>query len=162
MVPRRVVVIAVCVAFAVVSASAQTELDHIVSRVLNRIVTQGDISQARTLKLVEDTSSDDAVRQALENRILILSEMSRLAMPVAAPDSDLQQRRTAWEASLGGQPAAWLAKAGMSENSLMAWLRDDVRIGIYVARQFSGVPDADRSKAQAEWVTRLRQRAGLK
>ena len=55
----------------------QAELDRIVARVNNRIITQSDVRQARMLQLVDDTSSDEATRRALENRILILGDLSR-------------------------------------------------------------------------------------
>ena len=68
-------VLAVLIAVAVIDA--QTELDHIVSRVNGRIITQSDVNQARLLRLVPDASSDDAVRVALENRLLILGGIAR-------------------------------------------------------------------------------------
>src|SRR5262245_9368761 len=58
-------------------AAGQAELDRIVARVNNRIITTSDVRQARLLQLVDDTSSDDTTRRALEDRILILGDMTR-------------------------------------------------------------------------------------
>jgi hypothetical protein len=65
---------------------AQVELDRIVSRVDGRIVTQSDIRQARALKLVDETASDEATQRALETRLLILHELDRAApLPPSSP-----------------------------------------------------------------------------
>jgi hypothetical protein len=146
------------------AARPQTELDRIVSKVNNRIITQSDIRQARQLKLVDDPSSDDSTQKCLEDRLLILSEIARSTPLPASPVSDLSARREQWERSVGGMSAVsgLLAQVAMSETALQTWLRDDVRIQMHLTRQFGGVPDADRAKATADWIARLRQRAGLK
>ena len=143
------------------STSAQAELDRIVARVNNRIITQSDVRQARLLRLVDDTSSDDSVCRGLENRMLILAEIARAAPLPPTTDAELSARRAEWESRLGSKPADLLNQAAMSENALQMWLRDDLRIQAHLKRQFGSVPDAERAKATAEWVTRLRQRAGL-
>lgn len=142
----------------------QVELDRIVVRVGDRVITQSDLGQARRLKLVDDTSSDSAVQRCLENRLLTLDEIARAAPLNPGSEGDLAARRANWERSLGGDAAArdLLAKASMSEATLLTWLRDDLRIQAYLRRQFSAVPEPDRAKATAEWLARLRQRAGLK
>ena len=144
-------------------AAPQAELDRVVGRVNNRIITMSDVRQARLLGLVEDTTSDDAVRRGLENRLLILSEIARAAPLSPGTDAELAARRAAWEGQLGGdaKARALLGQAGMSESALAAWLRDDVRIQTHLKRQFGNVSDAERAKATADWIARLRQRAGL-
>lgn len=144
--------------------TAQTELDRIVSRVNNRIITQSDIRQARLLRLVDDTSSDDSTRRALEERTLILSEIARVAPLPPGTDSDLATRRREWEASVGGagRVPELLKQTSMNEASLDIWLRDDVRIQMHLKRQFGSLPEADRARAVSEWMQRLRQRAGLR
>ena len=145
------------------AARPQVELDHIVTTVNNRIITESDVRQVRTLHLVDDVSSDDAVRRAIENRMLVLGEMSRAAALVVS-DADVAARRAAWEARAGsrGRVAALLAEAEMSEAALETWLRDDARIYAYLERQFSVVPDAERARAMSDWMVRLRQRAGMR
>lgn len=140
-------------------AAAQVELDLIVSRINGRIITESDVHQARTLKLVDDVSSDAAAQHALEDRLLVLTDMDRAA-PVAPPtDAEIAARRAQWAAALGPGADALAAKSGMSPQDLQAWMRDDVRIRAYVKRQFGMMPDADRARATSDWLTRLRQRA---
>jgi hypothetical protein len=135
-------------------AGTQIELDRILSRVGGRIVTQSDVRQARDLRLVEDTSSDEAVRRALEDRWLILNEIGRA--PVASPsDEDVAARRNLWEAR-GGRP-----DGGMDDTAVQAWLRDDLRISAFLDRQFGSLPEAERGRARDEWLARLRARADL-
>jgi hypothetical protein len=143
---------------------AQAELDHIVGRVNDRIITQSDVRQARMLRLVDDPSSDAATRVCLENRLLILGEIARSA-PVATPTpEDVAARREAWERAVGGRDRArlLLSQMGMSDGVLQAWFRDDGRVDAYLDRQFGSLPGAERSRATADWLARLRQRAGLK
>ena len=49
----------------------------------------------------------------------------------------------------------------MNDADLDRWLRDDLRIQAYLRRQFGMLGEADRRRAQDEWVARLRQRADL-
>ena len=142
----------------------QAELDRIVARVNNRIITRSDVRQARMLQLVDDTSSDDATLRALENRILILGDLARSSgLPPTTVD-DLSAQHKQWEARVGGhgRGSQLLGEAGMSEKGLDAWLSDDLRIRAYLQRQFGGLPEADRVRAANDWIARLRQRAGLR
>jgi hypothetical protein len=154
-----------CLLIAALSApglDAQVELDRIVGRAGDHIITQSDVRQARTLKLVEDASSDAAVQRELENRALELADASRSAPPPAT-DADLAARRQAWEARVGGteRAAALLAGAHMSDAQLLAWFRDDATIDAYLTRQFGRLPPAEREQAVAGWLARLRQRSQM-
>ena len=142
----------------------QAELDRIVARVNNRIITQSDVRQARMLQLVDDTGSDDATRRALENRILILGDLSRSSSLPPTSGDDLAARHKQWESRVGGRSRGTqlLDEAGMTEKGLDAWLSDDLRIRAYLQRQFGALPEADRSRAAEDWIARLRQRAGLR
>ena len=143
--------------------AAQVELDRVVGRVNGKIITQSDIQQARLLRLVDNTSSDEATRRGLEDRMLILGEIDR-ASGAQGADADFRAKRSAYETSIGGRGrvSELVARTSLGENGLDAWLRDDVRIEAYLKRQFGSLPDAERNKAVADWVGRLRQRAGLK
>jgi hypothetical protein len=145
-------------------AHAQAELDRIVTRVNNRIITLSDVRQARMLHLVDDTSSDESTRRALENRILILNDLSRSSGLPPTTGDELTARHQQWEARVGGRSrgAQLLDEAGMTEKGLDAWLSDDLRIHAYLQRQFGTLPEADRSRAAGDWIARLRQRAGLR
>ena len=145
-----------------VLAAPQAELDRIVARVNNRIITSSDVRQARMLHLVDDASSDDSTRRALENRILILNDLSRLSGLPPTTDDALALHRSQWESRVGGRRAQLLGEAGMTEKALDAWLSDDLRIQAYLQRQFGALPDAERPRAVQDWITRLRQRAGLR
>jgi hypothetical protein len=136
------------------SSGPGVELDRIVSRVHGRIITQSDIRQARDARLVDDVSSDAAARRALENRWLILAEISRAAPLPAPTDADLAAHRSEWQASAGG-------RTSMPEAEIQTWMRDDLRIRAYLDRQFGMLPPGERDRARAEWVARLRQRASL-
>ena len=141
---------------AAAAAASQVELDRILSRAGGRIVTQSDVRQARALKLVDDTSSDEAVRRALEDRWLILNEIGRAAPIAPASDAELALRRGEWEA--GGGRSSSLT---MGEADLQNWLRDDLRIRAFLQRQFGSLPGGERARAQEEWLARLRARAEL-
>jgi hypothetical protein len=144
------------------SVGAQVELDRILARVNGSVITRSDVRQARLLKLVADASSDDAAQRGLEDRILILGELSRAAPLDPISDGDLAAHRGEWELSVGAANVTnLLAQNGMSESSLQGWLRDDLRVRAYLRRQFSALPDPDRARATADWLARLRQRAGL-
>lgn len=161
---KKTIVMAACFMLGTLTPAlvrAQVEVDRIVSRVDGRVITLSDIRQARALRLVDDTSSDDAARRALENRSLILNELSRAAPLAPSSDADVNARRGEWLAALGGDPAALLQQSGMSQADLDAWIRDDVRIRAYLHRQFGMLNDGERSRATADWIARLRQRADL-
>ena len=145
-----------------VAVAQDVELDRVVSRVGGRIITQSDIRQARELKLVDDTSSDEAVRVALENRLLLLSEVARgQGLPPITPD-EVAGHRAGWVRSLGGADIADLMRrTGATESMIEAWHRDDLRIRAALDRQFGHLPRQDRTRATSEWLSRLRQRAGL-
>lgn len=152
---------AVIIGLGMPALAAQVELDRILTRVNGRAITQSDVRQARALGLVDDVSSDAAAQRALEDRVLILTEMNRAA-PVAPPsDEEIAARRQAWSARLGAgaNVDALLARNGMSPDDLQTWLKDDLRIRAYLARQFGAIPEAERTKATTDWLTRLRQRA---
>src|SRR5262249_39787362 len=96
------------------------------------------------------------------NRRLVLSEVSHVALPPPSADA-LASRRHDWESSLG--PGANIPqlvdRAGLNDAGLNAWIRDDVRIQMYLAQRFGGVPDAERPAHIARWLATLREHAGL-
>ena len=143
--------------------AAQVELDRILSRVNGKIITRSDVRQAQVLKLVDEVGSEASTQRALENRLLLLGELSRVTSLPPATAGELEARRREWEASLGGgaNAARQLSQTGMSAPELENWLRDDLRIQAYLRRQFGAIPDQDRSRAVADTLSRLRMRAGL-
>ena len=156
--------LSMCLTLPVALSAQGVELDHVLARVNGRLVTASDVRQARMLRLVDDDSSDAAIQHALEDRWLILGEMSRRE-PVLPPSAQaIADRRAARVARLGGAAAVpkLLADAGMSDKAYESWLADDLRIEGFLAVQFGSTAEADRAKAQTDWLARLRQRAGLR
>jgi hypothetical protein len=160
---RRIVMVVCTVGVAAAGTSAQVEMDRILSRVNGKIVTRSDVRQAQLLKLVSEIGSEDATRRALENRLLLLGELARVASLPPATDAELAAHSRAWEARVGGgaNKSRLLSQAAMTESDLQNWLRDDLRIQAYLKRQFGAIPEADRGRAIDESLGRLRQRAGL-
>jgi hypothetical protein len=157
---RTILAVSACAAMlaaGAVPARAQASLDRLLSRVNGVAITASDVSQARTLKLVADTSSDEACQRELENRILVLGEVSRGAALDSIDDAAVAEHRRSWEASLGAPADQLMSRADMSERALQAWLRDDLRIRAFLQRQFGGRPGA-----VSDWIARLRERAGLR
>ena len=126
-----------------------------------KVILASDVELARQLKLVAAADdSDAAILAALENRVLVLAEVSR-ALPPEPSSDELAARRRQWEQSLGPgvDVAARLAAAHMSEPALRAWLLDDLRIQKYEDQRFGR--QADPAAARAAWIADLRHRAGL-
>lgn len=146
-------------------APEQTVLDKVLSNVNGDIVTQLDVRQARMLKLrlvTAPADTDADVLRGLENRRLVLAEVNHVALPPpTAPE--IAARRREWQASFAPSTDlnTLLDHAGLNEQGLTAWLRDDVRIESYLGQRFGGVPDADRPAEIARWLVTLREHAGL-
>ena len=153
------VCLAMCVAVPAV-AFAQVEVDRSLSRVAGTVITQSDVQQAQRMKLVGDTSSDAATLRGLENRLLILVEAQR-SPAVDVTDDAVAARRREWAASVGPEIAS-LKGGTMTEQALIAWCKDDVRVQAFMDRRFANVNGAEREKAISDWIGRLRQRAGLR
>jgi hypothetical protein len=54
-----------------------------------------------------------------------------------------------------------MTRAGMTDQGLDGWFRDDLRIAAYVDLRFGLQPDDARAKRVDEWITDLRRRANL-
>jgi hypothetical protein len=143
--------------------ASQVELDRVVSRVNSRIITESDVRQARLLHLVAETSSDAVILRQLENRLLMLGDIARSSSPPIVSDGQVAAHRSDWESTVGGseRAGALLGQVALGEAGLTTWLRYDLRIRAHVERLFGALPEADRSRAEVEWMARLRQRADL-
>jgi hypothetical protein len=145
------------------AAAAQTavEIDRTLQRVNGTAIMMSDVRQARLLRLLAPPpSSDDAILTALENRLLMLNEAARSAIPEPAA-AQIAARRQAW-ASLWSSPAelaAQVQRAGITDRALDGWFRDDLRMEAYIAQRFP--PDPNRDERIATWIRDLRQRANL-
>ena len=158
-----VAVVAAAVASAP-SAAGQVELDRVLSRVGNQVITQLDVRRARMLKLVPASAASDAdVLRELENHWLMVAEVSRFSV-AEADQPALAAERERWRASFdpGVDPASLLEPAGMTQGEIDEWMRHNVRIEAYLRSRFGNVPTAERPAAIATWVRGLRDRAGLR
>lgn len=139
------------------------ELDRVLSTVHATKVWRSDVRQARMLKLCPPATTDEAILAALENRLLMMAEVSRSPQPYDPPADEVAHHRTEWEGTLGSANVTeLLGKAGMTAPELEAWLRGDLKIRKYIEQRFGALPAAERQTRIDEWTKDLRQRAGLK
>jgi len=139
------------------SLSAQQELDRVLVRFGNDMVTQLDVRQARMLKLFAGVAdSDQAYVDALVNRRLMLADLRRASVAEPAPDA-VEAKYRDWQARVGPGATDLLEQAGMTDAELRGWLRDDLRLQTYLSERFGG-----RDAEIDSWLSVLRQRAGLK
>ena len=139
--------------------TAQTALDGVLFKFGGEIVTQLDVRQARLLKVLDvPNDTEQAYVEALVNRRLVLADLKRSPPAEPSPEA-VDGKRRQWEARLGSGASVpdLLARAGMSDVGLIAWLRDDLRIQAYVDERFGG-----RAADFDGWIKTLRQRAGIR
>jgi len=155
---RRINTLAAFVILLSVSAAAaqQVKLEAIIKRVNDDFVTLIDVRQARLLKLIDPvTGTDNDVAMRLVERKLELAEVSRAA-PREITAQALQAKRREWEATLGGANVAQLLqRAGMSDEQLEAWLRDDLRIRAYGDQVFGAESVPTRAQMLAYYEAHI-------
>lgn len=145
------------------AASQQVDLDRTVQRVNGTPIRSSDIREARLLKLLPGGPSDDAaVQTGLENRLLMLAEVSRMPTPDPSTDAIASRRRT-WTGTWppGTDFPALITGAGTTDQALDGWFRDDLKISAYLDRRFGPAADVAREKRVNDWVVDLRRRANL-
>jgi len=144
------------------AASIQTPIDGVLAKVGGDIVTVSDVRQARLLKLlVPAADSDQGYVDALIDRRLMLADLKR--NPPAEPTTEaIDAREREWTARLGAGANVQdlLRRAGMSDAGLRGWLRDDLRLEVYLDERFG--TSSNRPAAISAWVGMLRQRAGIR
>lgn len=163
-------VVALVAATSVVAgrqASQSIDLDKTVQRVNGTPIRTSDIREARMLKLLPGAPSDDAaVQTGLENRLLMLSEVTRQATVDRSGDPTqdaIAARRRTWTGSWppGTDVPALINSAGTTDQALDGWFRDDLKIAAYLNRRFGPAADAERDKRVNDWVADLRRRANF-
>jgi len=139
------------------------EIDRTLQHVYGVAIMASDIRQVKLLRLLPDIEmSDDRILAALENRLLLLREVSRQSTTQPPPAAIAQRRQTwagAWPA--GTDLPGLMAKAGMNDQAVDGWFRDDLRIAAYLDLRFGVTADQARATRLAEWITELRRRANL-
>ena len=147
------------------ASAQQVELDRSLQRVYGSVIMASDVRQVRLLKLAgADASSDAAAQAAIENRLLMLREVAQGTVNVSEPTADrIAAKRDAWRASWPASTdfSALLARAGMSEQALDGWFRDELKIETYLEQRFPTSGDPRRADRIAAWVNDLRRRANL-
>ncbi|HEX5069084.1 MAG TPA: hypothetical protein VFV78_02625 [Vicinamibacterales bacterium] len=141
------------------------EIDRTLQHVYNTAIMASDVRQCRQLRLLPEAGAgDERILTALENRLLLLREVSRQAPTTAQPSAAaIAARRQAWTGAWPpGTDVPGLLKAnGMTEQALDGWFRDDLRIAAYVDLRFGATADDARSARVADWIAELRRRANL-
>jgi hypothetical protein len=161
---RSVLIAAVGLVLAAPALRAQqVELDRTLERIYDSVVTTSDVRQVRLLKLADGgTDTDAAAQTTIENRLLIMRELSRATVPEPAADR-IAEKREAWRKTLPASTdvPALLARAGMSAQALDGWFRDELKIEAYVAERFPQTADPRRAERISNWINDLRRRANL-
>ena len=148
----RLVVLAAAIVVPVL-AQAQTQgvvVDRLLAVVNGDVVTLSDVRAARRLRLIPGAAmlDDDGLVTQLIERRLMLAELAKYA-PSAPTLEQITVRRQAWAQSLpsGTDVPKALVSAGISEPTLMAWLRDDLRIAAYLDQRFTAAAQPTRDQA---------------
>lgn len=104
------------------------------------VVTQSDVTLARTLGLVEGeaASSPETALAALLDRWLMLHEVARFA-PAEPATAAVEARLAVIRATAGDADAVTraLAANGREPSYLTTWVRDDLRIAAYLQQRFA-------------------------
>jgi hypothetical protein len=144
-------------------APQAVEIDRTLEHVYTTPIMASDVRQANLLRLLPDAgTSDDRILTAFENRLLLLREVAHQTAPQPSPAA-IAARRQAWAASwpAGTDVPALMAKAGMTDQALDGWCRDDLRIAAYLDLRFGVAADQARAARLADWIAELRRRANL-
>jgi hypothetical protein len=127
-------------------------LDRTLAIVHGEVITLADARGAMALGLVESGGSDE-LRRAVDRlieRSLVLHEVERFAP--TEPAIEAVDARLAVAQGRAGTPAdlaALLARNGLTEARLRAWVRNDLRIQAYLDQRFAaaGVPSEQEVQA---------------
>ncbi len=142
-------------------------IDRVLAVVQGEIITQSDVTAARTLGLVAVPQAPDQVAAAMErliDRALMLLEVERYSPPEpsdAAIGARLAQVRARFASDAEVDRA--LAASGLTRDQLRRLVRDDLRIKAYLDGRFGAAADSmDVERGNplvAEWMAGLRRRA---
>jgi hypothetical protein len=147
---------ALCVAIVVMAGVMRTSaevIDRLMAVVTNQPILLSDVSAARLLNLVDiDPGATDptaAVLDRLIDRTLMLTEVDRYQPPEPATQAidarvdEIQNRL--------GSPAAFdavMTSTGMTRDRLRQFIRDDLRITIYLNQRFGSSAEPSESEIQ--------------
>jgi len=140
-------------------------IDRIMAVVGGHPITLSDVTGARQFKLIAvpaGTADANAyVLDRLIERTLVLTEVERFQPPEPAPvEITIQVDKLEKEAGSASALEKMLSVTGMTRDQLRRFIRDDLRITIYMNQRFSVTPDPqERASATAAWIADLRRRA---
>jgi hypothetical protein len=132
--------VAACLAIAMpAGAQAPQRIDGIAAVVNDQVYNEAFVRAVRDLRLVDASArvSDAAATRAVVERRLILDEIARFAV-AEPPAAAVTERRQQWAATLpaGFDQASALERHGLTQDDLLAWFKEDVRIEAYLNRLF--------------------------
>jgi hypothetical protein len=142
-------------------------IDRIMAVVNQRPITLSEVVAARQFGLVTvpDGTADPTryVLDRLIDRSLMLAEVDRFQPPEPTPvEITLRVDRMVAQA---GSPEAFdaaLAVTGTTREQLRRYVRDSLRMDIYVAQRFGAMTaPGQRDQAIANWAAELRRRAQI-
>lgn len=130
------------------AANAAPIIDRVLASVSSSIITLSDVNAAIDLGLVNTSGASDPVQAALEQlieRSLMLAEVDRYAPP-EPPEEEIDARVRVLRARAGSEERLRraLAGGGLTEESLRAIARDDLRLEAYLSQRFASMtPPSD-------------------
>jgi len=142
------VALACAVALALATSSSAGEvIERVLAVVGSDVITLGDVTAARDLRLVAVQPSPDPIGDTLGrlvDRSLMLAEVDRYLPPEPTQEA-IDRELTAVRARFPTEAAfdAVIAKVGLDERYLREILRQDLRIRAYVEQRFTIPPPAD-------------------
>jgi hypothetical protein len=148
----RVALLAWCCASG---ANAQVRMDALVTTVGERVVMLSDVRLARDLGRVPPGLDDDAARETLVDRALMVAEVERFQQP-DPPSSRIDALVGELRATLG--PGGWssaLHRAGVDEDHVRALIADDLRLDAYLRQRFDALAEPGDDDVRQELERRV-------
>lgn len=126
--------------------AAAPVIDRILASVSGAVITLSDATAAIALGLVNTSGAPDPIQAALDQlieRSLMLAEVDRYAPPEPAP-AEIDARVRVLRARAGSEDNLRRAMAvgGLTEESLRAIARDDLRLDAYLSQRFASATAA--------------------
>jgi hypothetical protein len=140
-------------------------IDRIMAVVNQQPITLSEVVGATQFQLVtvppDTPDTTGYVLDRLIDRRLMLTEVDRFQPPEPDP-AEITTRIDAMEKRAGSAAAfeRTLAVTGMTREQLRRFVRDNLRMDIYLAQRFGAVLDPrEREAAVGNWIAELRRRA---
>ena len=158
--------VAALIAFLVL-APASDVIDRIMAVVGTQPITLSEVAAAAEFQLVPvPAGTKDPTGYALDrliDRSLMLVEVDRFQPPEPDPTeigSQIDRLQARFGSADGFEKA--LATTGTTREQLRRYVRDTLRLQIYVNQRFGTILDpVERAESTAAWVSELRRRAQI-